>query len=160
MRDAAADLEFEEAARLRDEIKRLETLELAVHDDPLARNPVADGDGDRGGRGGERRGRAAQGAVGGELLPPPDARVRKNSLDEMTVRRTEVPIGGRIRKPSLDVMGPGTDREVPVEKSRPHKPSLAETHGSDFVPLNDDERQRPRSIGGRPGSPAGKKRRR
>src|SRR6185437_7177927 len=30
MRDAAADLEFEEAARLRDEIKRLETLELAV----------------------------------------------------------------------------------------------------------------------------------
>jgi len=47
-----------------------------------------------------------------------------------------------------------------VEKSRPHKPSLAETHGSDFVPLNDDERQRPRSIGGRPGSPAGKKRRR
>src|SRR5207247_146655 len=39
MRDAAADLEFEEAARLRDEIKRLETLELAVHDDPLARNP-------------------------------------------------------------------------------------------------------------------------
>jgi uncharacterized protein YndB with AHSA1/START domain len=34
MRDAAADLEFEEAARLRDEIKRLETLELAVADDP------------------------------------------------------------------------------------------------------------------------------
>ena len=39
MRDAAADLEFEEAARLRDEIKRLESLELAVADDPLARSP-------------------------------------------------------------------------------------------------------------------------
>ena len=39
MRDAAADLEFEEAARLRDEIKRLEQLELSVHDDPLAREP-------------------------------------------------------------------------------------------------------------------------
>ena len=39
MRDAAADLEFEEAARLRDEIKRLEQLELAVADDPLARHP-------------------------------------------------------------------------------------------------------------------------
>jgi excinuclease ABC subunit B len=37
MREAAADLEFEEAARLRDEIRRLEALELAVADDPLAR---------------------------------------------------------------------------------------------------------------------------
>ena len=37
MRDAAADLEFEEAARLRDEVKRLRDTELAVMDDPLAR---------------------------------------------------------------------------------------------------------------------------
>lgn len=37
MRDAAADLEFEEAARLRDEVKRLRQTELAVLDDPLAR---------------------------------------------------------------------------------------------------------------------------
>jgi excinuclease ABC subunit B len=37
MRDAAANLEFEEAARLRDEIKRLRQVELAVMDDPLAR---------------------------------------------------------------------------------------------------------------------------
>ncbi len=37
MRDAAANLEFEEAARLRDEIKRLQEVELAVADDPLAR---------------------------------------------------------------------------------------------------------------------------
>ena len=37
MRDAAADLEFEEAARLRDEVKRLRETELAVLDDPLAR---------------------------------------------------------------------------------------------------------------------------
>jgi excinuclease ABC subunit B len=37
MRAAAADLEFEEAARLRDEIKRLKEVELAVMDDPLAR---------------------------------------------------------------------------------------------------------------------------
>jgi len=37
MRAAAADLEFEEAARLRDEIKRLRETELAVLDDPLAR---------------------------------------------------------------------------------------------------------------------------
>jgi len=37
MREAAADLEFEEAARLRDEIKRLTVVELAVADDPFAR---------------------------------------------------------------------------------------------------------------------------
>ena len=37
MRKAAENLEFEEAARLRDEIKRLEAVDLAVADDPLAR---------------------------------------------------------------------------------------------------------------------------
>ncbi len=37
MRKAAENLEFEEAARLRDEVKRLEAVDLAVHDDPLAR---------------------------------------------------------------------------------------------------------------------------
>jgi excinuclease ABC subunit B len=37
MREAAANLEFEEAARLRDEVKRLKAVELAVMDDPLAR---------------------------------------------------------------------------------------------------------------------------
>jgi len=37
MKDAAADLEFEEAARLRDEIHRLEQVELTVADDPFAR---------------------------------------------------------------------------------------------------------------------------
>src|SRR5581483_10193516 len=34
MREAAADLNFEEAARLRDELKRLRATELAVVDDP------------------------------------------------------------------------------------------------------------------------------
>jgi len=37
MREAAANLEFEEAARLRDEVKRLKAVELAVMDDPLAK---------------------------------------------------------------------------------------------------------------------------
>ena len=37
MNKAAENLEFEEAARLRDEIKRLETVELTVADDPMAR---------------------------------------------------------------------------------------------------------------------------
>ena len=37
MKELAADLEFEEAARLRDEIKRLREVEMLVADDPLAR---------------------------------------------------------------------------------------------------------------------------
>ena len=42
MRKAAENLEFEEAARLRDEVKRLEAVELAVADDPFARQEAVD----------------------------------------------------------------------------------------------------------------------
>ncbi|MBN9533471.1 MAG: excinuclease ABC subunit UvrB [Alphaproteobacteria bacterium] len=42
MRAAAADLEFETAARLRDEIKRLSATELAIADDPFARQSTVD----------------------------------------------------------------------------------------------------------------------
>jgi excinuclease ABC subunit B len=37
MREAAGNLEFEEAGRMRDEIKRLQSVALAVGDDPMAR---------------------------------------------------------------------------------------------------------------------------
>ncbi|MEM9332892.1 MAG: excinuclease ABC subunit UvrB [Pseudomonadota bacterium] len=80
MRDAAADLDFEEAARLRDEIKRLREVELAVADDPLARDAGVENTQNS-------RKRKAQGK------PPEDKNslFRKNSLDEMTVGRTEKP---------------------------------------------------------------------
>nr|WP_201741986.1 excinuclease ABC subunit UvrB [Mangrovicoccus ximenensis] len=42
MRKAAENLEFEEAARLRDEVKRLEAVDLAVHEDPLARQSAVE----------------------------------------------------------------------------------------------------------------------
>src|SRR6185436_4006581 len=42
MRKAAGDLEFEEAARLRDEIKRLQATELAIADDPYMRQAAVD----------------------------------------------------------------------------------------------------------------------
>ncbi len=60
MRDAAADLEFEEAARLRDEIKRLQETELMVADDPLARQMAIE---DKAGRHGktERPGKPKSG---------------------------------------------------------------------------------------------------
>ncbi|TYB89206.1 excinuclease ABC subunit UvrB [Oceaniovalibus sp. ACAM 378] len=42
MRKAAENLEFEEAARLRDELKRLEAVDLAVSADPLARQSAVE----------------------------------------------------------------------------------------------------------------------
>ncbi|WP_339947507.1 excinuclease ABC subunit UvrB [uncultured Albimonas sp.] len=42
MLKAAENLEFEEAARMRDEIKRLEAVELAIADDPLARQSAVE----------------------------------------------------------------------------------------------------------------------
>ena len=42
MREAAGNLEFEEAARIRDEIKRLQATELAIADDPFARQSAVE----------------------------------------------------------------------------------------------------------------------
>ncbi len=42
MRKAAENLEFEEAARLRDEVKRLEAVDLAISNDPLARQSAVE----------------------------------------------------------------------------------------------------------------------
>lgn len=81
MRDAAADLEFEDAARLRDEIKRLQETELAIADDPLARQSAVEQK-TGGYKGRKKYGKAAN---------VPTSRVRKNTLDEMTIRRTEKP---------------------------------------------------------------------
>jgi excinuclease ABC subunit B len=79
MREAAADLDFEEAARLRDEIKRLRASELAVWEDPTGRAPSPANFAARGLRSrGER--------------PAP-------------------------RKPTLDEMGPGVQKEA-----RPYRP--------------------------------------
>ena len=88
MHEAAADLEFETAARLRDELKRLRETELAISDDPLARQMDVE---DRAGRfSGERK--------YGAKANMPSAGVSS---------------GSRIKKPSLDDMGPGTDRALP-----------------------------------------------
>jgi excinuclease ABC subunit B len=67
MREAAADLEFETAARLRDEIKRLQETELAVADDPFARQSDIDARGDTGTGGGKKPPRRSSGGRGSSL---------------------------------------------------------------------------------------------
>jgi excinuclease ABC subunit B len=58
MKEAASDLEFETAARLRDEIKRLTAVELTIADDPFARQSEVDQASDAAVRGGKRGGRS------------------------------------------------------------------------------------------------------
>jgi excinuclease ABC subunit B len=86
MRDAAADLDFEEAATLRDEIRRLQAVELAVADDPLGRDTSI-----------ENLQTARRARAGGKEGQTSDkdrsSNFRKNTLDEMTVSRTEKPLG-------------------------------------------------------------------
>jgi excinuclease ABC subunit B len=112
MRAAAANLEFEEAARLRDELKRLQATELALGDDPLARQAEVEREAGRYG-GSRKYGRSANlppGGAGEDAARLPYGPLGKGRSDE----------GTRIRKPTLDDMGPGTDREVPLNfKERP-----------------------------------------
>jgi len=82
MRAAAADLDFEEAARLRDEIKRLRATELAVIDDPTAKAIAISRTSPSLLRGGSR----GEAARDGDLREGP-------------------------RKPTLDEMGPGPHKE-------------------------------------------------
>jgi excinuclease ABC subunit B len=113
MRAAAADLDFEEAARMRDEIKRLRTTELAVTDDPTVKilpSPHA-GEGRRAQRGGVRAAR------------PAASKVHKPALDEMGIalyhevapHRQGANKRSQPRKPTLDEMGPGVE-SIPGKK--------------------------------------------
>jgi excinuclease ABC subunit B len=217
MRDAAADLDFEKAARLRDEIKRLKAAELSVMDDPIAKQEAASAEGTRGSRkndearsqeGGRRKSKGAAGthlplegggrseaAGGGDTAtssdshPTPDLRsdpppqgegegtrgsyfakpslddmgrdiaeprrgqgqagatsttgslppvgrvgeeqslFRKNTLDEMTVGRTEKPVTGKI--PPRPVTEPGK-RFSPLLEGQPER---AEAHRESISPL-------------------------
>ncbi|WP_050786129.1 excinuclease ABC subunit UvrB [Ahrensia sp. R2A130] len=93
MRDAAADLDFEKAANLRDEIKRLQAIELEIADDPLARNPGIENTRS------SRANTAKRGKVGGRATDNTDKNAslfKKPELDEMTVGRTEKPVGGAV----------------------------------------------------------------
>jgi excinuclease ABC subunit B len=133
MRDAAADLNFEEAARLRDEIKRLTELELAISDDPLAKyaeaeSPVSGREKGKHNKGRERHRAVDEGSTDASLF-------RKPHLDEMGADGAK-PLGKSLfQKPDIDDMGPGTDMATPagaVSRSLFKKQSAKEAHGSDY----------------------------
>jgi len=111
MREAAADLDFEQAARLRDEIKRLRATELAVLDNPTARDVVIAQD--------PKLRRAVRGS---RRDAERESRPHKPHLDEMGIALSHEVRPSRSgqspRKPTLDEMGPGVEA-IPARKDSP-----------------------------------------
>jgi excinuclease ABC subunit B len=129
MRDAAADLDFETAARLRDEIKRLRETELAVSDDPLARE--VEGQSPFSGR---EKGKHNKG-VAKHRTAEEQERFRRMDAARAAEAAQKAARPNLFKKPSLDDMGPGTDMPTPagaVSRSLFRKQSASEAHGSDF----------------------------
>ena len=105
MRDAAADLDFETAARLRDEIKRLKETELAVMDDALARDTgIENTRASRKEAASRPKGGKRDRASAGQAAPAERSGVSRDSASENKT----------FKKPTLDDMGPGTDMPVPA----------------------------------------------
>ncbi|TPI54322.1 MULTISPECIES: excinuclease ABC subunit UvrB [unclassified Mesorhizobium] len=150
MRDAAANLDFEKAARIRDEIKRLREMEMSISDDPLAKyadmeSPVSGREKGKHNKGvarhrtseeQERFRRLDEARAAEEAAKAARPNLfRKPDLDEMGADGA-VPVKKPLfAKPSIDDMGPGTDMPTPagaVSRSLFKKQSASEAHGSDF----------------------------
>ncbi len=197
MRDAAADLDFEKAARLRDEIKRLKAAELAAMDDPISKEEASRAEGPRGKQNQEAsraegsRGKASQQAAGAEggrgsssprrgeggaSAPDEEAAgtrssyfakpslddmgpgtdmtkplFRKNTLDEMTVGRTEKPLPGRL--PEKPVEHLSTTKRQPQPQPEDPSPIRRAKVGAGSYEDPVDEKRKGRTKGktGRPG---------
>ena len=94
MKEAAANLEFETAARLRDEIRCLHETELAIYDGQLARRK----DGCK---------------YGTKATVPPTPSTSSHVKNEYEpVQPTHAQSTSRIKKTSLEDMGPSTDPPV------------------------------------------------
>ena len=110
MRDAAADLDFEKAARLRDEIKRLRETELAISDDPLAReadlvSPVS----------GQQKGRHNKG-VAKHRTAEEQERIQQRREAREAGEAAKAARSNLFRKPDLDEMGTSGDHAVPASR--------------------------------------------
>ncbi len=120
MREAAANLEFETAARLRDEIKRLQATELVLADDPLARQQDVE---DRAGAyKGEKK-------YGGAANVPNKAPAKGRGAPSLSARNpspsanSPSPLAGEGGARSATDEGALIDKNLPPPSSRIHKPT-------------------------------------
>jgi excinuclease ABC subunit B len=133
MREAAADLEFETAARLRDEVKRLRETELAIADDPLARQAEVE---DRAGAfAGERKygpkarsltdkGRRLTPAAAGEPDQSTSRIARVYEPVQPTHAQSSAVPASRVHKPALDEMGSARNRPLPAREYQTRAPRV------------------------------------
>ncbi|ACP25514.1 UvrABC system protein B [Sinorhizobium fredii NGR234] len=128
MRDAAADLDFETAARLRDEIKRLKAAELAVLDDPMAREEARSAEGATGKRKEEARSQENRKGASSSTSPSSPSSSASTRGSKATEEKS------LFQKPSLDDMGPGTDTERPLFR----KPDLDEMGRDVAIPAGSE----------------------
>jgi excinuclease ABC subunit B len=125
MREAAADLNFEEAARLRDEVKRLRATELAVVDDPTAKQRVVQG----------KAGAYAGAKKYGESanLPASAMKKRGGGSSPSPLRGGSTAKGGPSSPSPLAGEGRGGG-STSRSSSKVHKPHLDEMHGPESLP--------------------------
>jgi len=152
MREAAADLNFEEAARLRDEVKRLRATEMAVVDDPtIKQRGVA-----------SKAGAYAGTKKYGEAANLPVSAMKNKGASSAVKASRGGKTGSKVHKPHLDEMhGPEslpfrTNRALPEkpfgDQSKIVQPNDSRQSGPEFGPS-------PRSTGGAPGHRGGWKKR-
>jgi excinuclease ABC subunit B len=120
MREAAADLNFEEAARLRDEVKRLRATELAVVDDPTAKQRTVQ----------TRAGAYAGMKKYGEAANLPAGAMKKRGGSSRAGASSPSPPAGEGRGGGATSRGPSKGRST----SKVHKPHLDEMHGPESLP--------------------------
>ena len=134
MREAAADLNFEEAARLRDEVKRLRATELAVVDDPTAKQRTVQG----------KAGAYAGTKKYGEAANLPVSAMKKKGVSSALKASRGAsspsprPSRGRDERRSL-LEGRGEGQSTGgASGSKVHKPHLDEMHGPESLPFRPD----------------------
>ncbi|WP_083992245.1 excinuclease ABC subunit UvrB [Bradyrhizobium embrapense] len=152
MREAAADLNFEEAARLRDEVKRLRATEMAVVDDPTAKQRNVQ----------KQAGAYAGTRKYGDAANLPVSTLKNKSAQTSLKASRGGKSGSRVHKPDLDEMhGPESlpfrpGGALPAKPfgttSRIIQPTDSRQSGPEFGPS-------PRSSGGTPGKRGGWKKR-
>jgi excinuclease ABC subunit B len=158
MREAAADLNFEEAARLRDEVKRLRATEMAVVDDPTVKQRAVQ---DRAGAyaGAKKYGEAAnlpatamkkRGSRGGGASSPS---LRAGASSPSPLRggsradaSSPSPLAGSEASEARSRgRGGGSASRGP---SKIHKPHLDEMHGPESLPHRPSRSLPERPFGG------------
>jgi excinuclease ABC subunit B len=125
MREAAADLNFEEAARLRDEVKRLRATELAVVDDPTAKQRTVQG----------KAGAYAGMKKYGESANLPRGSSKRGGNNTPRLGATSRGASSSPSPLAGEGRGGGSTSRGP---SKIHKPHLDEMHGPESLPYRPD----------------------